>query len=211
MAGKLHSKAIRDEQQVLLGTTLGRRCRIHCFASGEQVFGWIDQLTETGVRVALANIELDQIPKWDHNTRIVVELAGPKSLMVFVAQWVRQTGELLTIDPISVIDQRDLDSASRIRVHGIRGRIRAKDIITEVSVTDISASGIGFDAEGEMEPGSEVEVELDGSFGPMTLQATVRHINGAPDANKYRGGASIHSVDRLGKARWNRLVNEVNA
>jgi hypothetical protein len=198
---------VLDEKEVLLSTTIGRRCRIHCAETRQMAYGWIDQISESDIRLNL--LPGSPVPVFSPEVPLLLEIAGPRSLLMFKGLWVRGSGEFQYMRVNGLLDERILDNASRIRVHGISGVLKHGGQEVQMEVIDMSENGIGFSTNESIEVGSECEIVIQSVAGPVNLLASIRHIRGIEGSESFVAGATVRSEDRLGKARWVRLRTDI--
>jgi hypothetical protein len=202
------SQRVVNEAEVVLSASVDRRCRILRADGSCANHGWVEQRYADQLLVSCCQ-EFDPAD-YSADAAYVVEIAGPNSLHILAGKITGSSEKRIALRVAPRVETRPLDMASRIRVHGIKGKLSTGKKSDALNLTNMSTNGLGFTTAGNFKVGDECTFEIDSESGTIKLEAAIMHISEG-EAKSFTAGAEIRSVDRVSRARWHRLLEDMQA
>ncbi len=181
-----------------------KRARLQRLKDAKFFAGWVKALTETEMHIRLKNpfgMELG-----DH---VLVEVHGSESVATFPAVMTLRSGEDAVFRLAKAIIYVAAKENARISVAPMQCIVQYEGSSVQTEVVDVSAGGFGMLAPQAFKRGDIIQVEIESPFGPVACGGEVRYCK--PDAEasgSFRVGIRTAEMERLEKARWNRLFTE---
>jgi hypothetical protein len=95
---------------------------------------------------------------------------------------------------------------ARTCVRNVSGTLSFEGEVVDVTVLDVSATGIGFLTYAPLPTNSAVTFTLETPFGPVKVSGEVRYCRSDTlRFGLYRAGSLITEMGRLDRARWNKM------
>lgn len=200
MARATGTVKIHDRNGILLSGIAGRRCRLQGLNDAQLYTGWVTR-HENGVITILSSCTKNPNP----GDFLYIEVDAPTCIVTFVAYVTVFHKGGFEVKVSSEVDERPLKNESRLLVAGLRGKITAEGYTFPIEVQDVSENGVGFTSEEPFTSGSCTLV-ISSAFGAVAIGGDVRYCRKEPTPNLYRGGVQILKMDRVGRARWARVM-----
>ena len=202
MAAGTSSGRVHDRTRLLLSSTAQRRCRLQGLQDASLHNGWVLSF-DAGV----IQVEVNSKRVIHHGEFLYLEVSAAKVLLTFIAYVTSSTGSMISLQVSSDVEERRLTSDSRLRIRPIDGYINSPcGDKKKISVVDVSESGFGFVSEESVELEGLRGILLLSAYGAINLQGEVRHSHHDKELSAYRGGVHVTDMNRVGRARWARLL-----
>lgn len=205
MASGASSGRVHDRIQLLLAQTANRRVRLQGLQDASLHFGWVSEFSG-GIVV----VDVSSKRGINPGDFLYLEVSAPSSLLTFVAYVTQAAGTKISLQISSEVEERSLKSESRVRIRTFDAKIGCpcNGSVTPVVVLDISENGFGFLSHSQVEVTGPCKMVLNSPQGDINLSGDVRHAHSDKDLAAYRGGVLIKYMDRVSRARWQRLLGE---
>jgi hypothetical protein len=137
--------------------------------------------------------------------QLYVEVESPFNAVAFLVVVTDHIGSRLCIKLASEVKTRPLNVEPRLQVSRINGALHHDYGTIPLSVIDISENGFGCVSEEQLSVG-QCDVSVITHHGEIKMEIQIRHSRQDPEGKVYRGGVRILEMDRISRARWNRLL-----
>ncbi len=205
MASGASSGRVHDRIQLLLAQTSNRRVRLQGLQDASLHFGWVADFS-----AGVITVDVSSKRGINPGDFLYLEVSAPASLLTFVAYVTQVAGTKISLQLSSEVDERALKSESRIRIRSFEGAVACPRglSISPITVIDISENGFGFVSNAQVEVTGPCPITLSTPQGDVKLVGDVRHVHNEKELAAHRGGVLIKDMDRVSRARWQRLLGE---
>lgn len=184
---------------------LNRRTRLQRLSDARFFSGWLTKIQSGEITVHLVG----QAPL--HRDDVCMfEVYGRKATAHFRGRVHTRSGKLGVFGvepPIRYFAAQQEDT--RLNLAGISGKAKWEGIEVPVEVVDGSEGGIGLLSEVKLSRGDMVELTVETPYGTMTGRGEVRYSRVSDDdANRFRTGIKLDDMNRVERARWDRVLSD---
>lgn len=184
----------------LISLVRGRRCRMQSLKDAHIYSGWIEGAKQDYFVFAPKSKKTPTLYE-----QLYVEVESPFNAVAFLVTVTDIIGTRLCIKLASEVKTRPLNVEPRLQVSRINGALHQDYGTIPLSVIDISENGFGCLSEEQLSVG-QGDVSVITHHGEIKMEIQIRHSRRDQDGKQYRGGVKILEMDRISRARWNRLL-----
>jgi hypothetical protein len=188
-------------------TFVNNRARLQRLTDARIFAGWVKELTTTHLFLR-PSVEAECAV----GEPFFVEIHGGGRNATFRANFEVRLGDDLIFNIVSAIQFGSSSESVRQTVNGITGQAEVEGNLVLFSVVDVSEGGIGLLVPVPIPRGVLIDIELNTPQGLITCRGEVRYCR-QDNSRKgfYRSGIAFQPLDRLEKARWQRVMERAAA
>lgn len=166
--------------------------------SDARYFGWVEQVSGTTITVR------SLMPGPARGSRLTCRVASQHGTATFDALSVQTLGTEFVVNLEGKLSLSQLHEDPRYRID-LDAVVDVGGVETNVQVRDVSVRGVGFNAPRGFELGAATVVMFP-SFSHLRVEGTIIHSAPQEGSHMHQVGVRLGRMDRIGRARWRRLI-----